>query len=82
MDVKAINNPRKKNGDFGDVSCDVCGTFSGALVALSTVMLHRPYEMHRTVVCKGCLLKWVTLINKTMLKDAVDKGRSKGDSNV
>lgn len=79
MLVEAINNPRKPNGDFGDVSCDVCGIYSSAYVALSTSVVHRAYEVHKTVVCKGCLLDWVDLINKTILQDVVEKGRRKGD---
>ncbi len=74
MNVETINNPRKSNGDFGDVSCDVCGNFSSAYVALSTAVFHRPYEIHKTVVCKGCLYKWDSLINKTILDDVVKKG--------
>ena len=74
MLVEKINNPRKPNGDFGDASCDVCGGFSGAYVALQTTMFHRQYESHRTVVCKGCLLNWVGQINETILGDAVEKG--------
>jgi hypothetical protein len=82
MKIEAISNPRKSNGDFGDHSCDLCGNFSGAYVSLSTAVYHRPHELHRTVVCKGCLLQWISLIDKTILNDAVEKGRRRGDSNV
>ena len=75
MKVTTISNPRKPNGDFGDVCCDVCGSYSGAYVSLQTSVFHRPYEAHKTVVCKGCLINWEGLINKTILDDAVQKGR-------
>lgn len=71
MKVETIKNPRKVNGDFGDVSCDVCGCYSGAYAALQTSVYHRPYEIHRTVVCKGCLLGWTDRINKTILKKEI-----------
>ena len=82
MRIETINNPRKSNGDFGDICCDLCGGYSGAYVALQTVLYHRPHEAHRTVVCKGCVLGWTDLINKTILQDAVNKGRLKGDKHV
>lgn len=72
MKIETIKNPRKVNGDFGDVSCDVCGCYSGAYVALQTSVYHRPHEAHRTVVCKGCLLDWTGLINKTILQGGQD----------
>lgn len=77
MLIESINNPRKDNGDFGDVSCDNCGSYSSAYVSLSTAMPHRTYEIHRTVVCKGCLLRWVAQIDKTILQGVVEKGRLK-----
>jgi len=82
MNVETVNNPRKKNGDFGDIYCDVCGNNSSAYIKLSTSMPHRPYEAHVTIVCKGCLFKWDRLINKTILDDVVKKGIERRDSNV
>lgn len=79
MKMEMISNPRKENGDFGDTCCDLCGNYTGAYVALNTTVFHRPYEIHRTVVCKGCLLDWVELINETILQIAVKRGRQKGD---
>jgi len=75
MLIELLNNPRKENGDFGDGSCDVCCNYSSAYVALQTSVFHRSYEAHRTVVCKSCLLKWVSEIDETILQDVVEKGR-------
>lgn len=82
MNATPINNPRKPNGDFGDVSCDVCGCYTSAYVDLRTSIPHRLYEIHSTVVCKGCLLEWIALIDHTILNDVVEKGRQRGDPNV
>ena len=82
MKIEMIDNPRKADGSFGDICCDLCGNYSGAYVVLSTSVSYRPYEAHRTVVCKGCLLVWVDLINETILQNAVKRGRLKGDKNV
>lgn len=75
MKVTGINNPRKSNGDLGDIVCGLCYNSSSALLALETTVFHRPHEVHKTIICKGCLLDWVELINKTMLDDIVRKGR-------
>lgn len=69
MIVTPRKNPRKNNGDLGNISCDKCGCSSGAYIELMTSVYHRPYEAHKTVVCKGCLLDWADLINKTILKE-------------
>ena len=81
MLIKAINNPRKPDGNFGDVCCDVCRNYSSAYVELNTSVYHRAYETHRTVLCKGCLLDWVGLIDKTILNDVVEKGRRRRNYN-
>lgn len=65
MMIELINNPRKENGDFGDLCCGICGKYSGAYIKLS-----------RYIICGGCLDLWKNLINKTILNDAVEKGRA------
>lgn len=64
--VNTINNPRKENGDFGPIKCQVCENYSSAYVELK--------DNTYTIVCKGCLLNWVDLINKTILNDCIEKG--------
>lgn len=76
MKIEMIDNPRKPDGGFGDICCDLCGNFSGAYVALNTSVFHR------TVVCKGCLLEWADLINETILQNAVKRGRLREDQDV
>ena len=66
MIIQAINNPRKENGDFGDISCDICKNYSSAYISLDGL-----------VICGGCLDRWIDLINKTILDDAVRKGKAK-----
>lgn len=55
-----IKNPRKENGDLGDVKCDYCGKQSGAY-ALMECFDSSP------IICKGCLLDAVKEIDKTIL---------------
>ena len=82
MKIEMISNPRKPDGGFGDICCDLCGSYSGAYAALNTAVFHRPHEVHRTVVCKGCLLGWVDLVNETILQNAVERGRLREDQDI
>ena len=68
MIVRPISNPRKPDGDFGDTSCDLCSNYSGAYVKLIHIN-------SAVVVCKGCILSWIDLINNTVLDHAVESGR-------
>lgn len=70
MLIKPVKNPRKENGDLGDIGCDVCGAHTGAYVKLI-------HLNNFVTVCKGCLLDWVAVIDKTILQDVVEKGRLK-----
>ena len=72
MEVKAIYNPRKSNGDVSDMACDVCGKIGAAYIELMTSVFHRPHEAHVTLVCKSCLSDWGKLINKSILQDVMD----------
>jgi hypothetical protein len=63
-----LNNPRTEDGDFGPWRCDACGSSSPAFVVLSI----RNEDM---IICKGCLLDGIEIINQTILKDAVEKGK-------
>lgn len=56
---KTVKNPRKPNGDLGDLKCDFCGCQSGAYVMVHVF----------TRVCKGCLLDGEKAINETILSD-------------
>jgi hypothetical protein len=72
MNVKAIYNPRKPNGDVSSVECDVCGKIGAAYIELMTSLPHRFYEAHKTLICKSCLDDWDKLINKSILQDVMD----------
>jgi hypothetical protein len=54
---KAIRNPRKENGDLGDLECSLCECQTGAYVELDD-------ELY---ICKGCLLDAVAEIDKAIL---------------
>jgi len=51
-----IKNPRKKNGDMGDLECNCCGCHTGTYVTIGHVR-----------ICKGCLDDGVKSINKVIL---------------
>ncbi len=55
--MKTVKNPRKENGDLGDLKCDWCGCQTGAYVLIHVF----------TRVCKGCLIDGIDEINKTIL---------------
>jgi hypothetical protein len=80
MIVEFINNPRKENGDFGPVSCDLCGCYTSAYVEFLVSCPND--ELDDTVVCKGCLLAWVEQIDKIVLDDVIKKGRLRRRKNV
>ena len=65
IEFKAINNPRLHNGDFGFDWCDRCGSQQSAYVDVAG----------HCRLCKTCLLEAIDIINKTILKDAGDKGK-------
>jgi hypothetical protein len=68
IELKGINNPRKENGDFGDYRCSRGCPPTGAYVKLAM-------WKKNIILCKGCLLEGIDLINKTILDDAVTKGK-------
>lgn len=66
-----VNNPRTEDGDFGPWRCDACGASNPAFVRMII-------KNENLLICKGCLEKGIKIINKTILEDAVHKGRLKG----
>ena len=68
IEFNGINNSRLYNGDFGFNWCDRCGSQQSALV-----MVERLNDTFR--LCKTCLLEAVNIVDETILKDVVDKGR-------
>jgi len=64
-----VNNPRESNGDFGPRQCSGCKNYSSAYIFLgrsgSTDFL----------LCKGCLLDAVDIIDATILQDCIEKGK-------
>lgn len=83
MQIKAIYNSRKPNGDVSDLACGVCGKIGAAYIEFMTSMPHRPYEAHKTLICRSCLDDWANLINKSILQDVMDSvQRRKEKENV
>ena len=70
IEFKGVNNPRLYNGDFGFNWCDKCGGRESALI-----MITRKEDDDTFRLCKKCLIEAEEIINKTILKDAVDKGK-------
>jgi hypothetical protein len=68
IEFKGRNNPRLNNGDFGFDWCDKCGSQQSALV-----VIERINDTFR--LCKTCLTEAIDIIDKTILKDAIDKGK-------
>ena len=67
IEFKGINNPKLDNGGFGFDWCDRCGRHQSALV-----VIERINDSFR--LCKTCLMEAADIIDKTILKDAIDKG--------
>lgn len=55
--IVSIKNPRKPNGDLGDLRCSWCGCQTGAYIAMDI----------NNRICKECLEDMVKEINKTIL---------------
>ena len=55
--IKVILNPRKENGDIGDLECHYCQKKTSAYI-------HSPFYER---ICKGCLLKMVKMIDDSIL---------------
>ncbi|GAG86745.1 unnamed protein product [marine sediment metagenome] len=55
-----VKNPRKENGDLGDIKCDFCSCQSGAYALIDCIN-------HSPMICKGCLEDGIGEINKTIL---------------
>ena len=70
IEFKAVNNSRLYNGDFGFNWCDKCGGKESALI-----MITRRENDDTFRLCKTCLIEAEGMINKTILRDAVDKGK-------
>lgn len=57
MNWTTIKNPRKENGDLGDLHCTLCKKVSGAYIVLDIDMF----------VGRCCLEKAIEAINKEIL---------------
>ena len=57
FNIKIILNPRKENGELGDMNCTECGCKSSAYY-------YSPFYQR---ICKGCVLKIVKEIDKAIL---------------
>lgn len=59
MEWTIVKNPRKENGDLGELKCDYCGKHTGAYVILGVYLK----------ICKGCLEDGIDKINEAILSD-------------
>ena len=66
MDIRVLPNPRKADGSFSLHVCDMCGASSGAYVQLAYSSF--PKSIETSKVCKSCLLDWVKMIDRNILK--------------
>jgi hypothetical protein len=72
MELKflGINNARTEDGGFTDLTCDRCGCKASAYLRINFITMSY-------VLCKGCLLEGVDVIDNTILQDSIEKGRLK-----
>jgi len=80
--AEVISNPRKSDGGLGELVCNVCGSRTGSYVNIfkkyiidkDSYVYFEGADGYSTegTVCKGCLLKWVEMIDKNLL-DQCDK---------
>jgi hypothetical protein len=79
----AVYNPRNSDGSVSNWVCDGCGKIGAAYIEITTGVAHRPYEVHKSHVCRSCLEDWGKLINNIILKDVMDSvQRRKEKENV
>jgi hypothetical protein len=78
IQVDPVNNPRKEDGGFGPVHCECCNKYSSAYVRLEIDLNPRLLcaGCITITLCKSCLIDWVNVIDKTILKDCIEKGRA------
>lgn len=68
IEFEGINNPRKEDGGFGEYRCSRGCPPTGAYLKLKM-------WKKNIILCKGCLLEGIDLINKTILNDVRVKGK-------
>lgn len=68
IEFEELSNPREEDCDFGKYRCSRGCSPTGAYVKL---------KMWRKniILCKGCLLEGIALIDKSILNDAIVKGK-------
>lgn len=57
LEWKTVKNPRKENGDLGDLECSFCKCQTGGYVVMGALIR----------ICKGCLYDGINSIDKTIL---------------
>ena len=65
MNVRAVYNSRKPNGDVSNICCDHCGKIGAAYIKLA---IGTSVEL----ICKGCLSDWDKMINTIIMDDIMD----------
>ena len=62
IEMYSINNPRTPEGGWKDeTGCEICGEVSSAYVGI------QEKSNMAIVICKGCLLKGIGMIDKKIL---------------
>ncbi len=78
LEVTAVYNPRRPNGDVSSVGCDSCGKIGAAYIKID-----HPYDfLGCKLICKGCLSDWDKMINQCILQDVHDSVRRRREKNV
>ncbi len=67
----AVPNPRKPDGDLGDLQCAFCKSKSGAYAIIKYENMDLKASRY---ICKGCLSKMINLIDEGIL-NTVKRGR-------
>lgn len=70
IEFSDVSNPRHGNGWKYDLKCSKCGVVSNAYIKVGLVY-NKCLIVHPLILCKGCLLKGVDLINETIIKQCI-----------
>jgi hypothetical protein len=57
MEFEIIKNPRKENGDLGDIQCSFCGCHTSVYLFIN----------HGQTICIGCLDGHIDQMKKSIL---------------
>jgi hypothetical protein len=65
-------SPRIPNGGFGPEECTICSCHSGAYINFYEIKVQgtTTTKLDKALVCKGCLLGLVDIIDKNILEQS------------